>query len=447
MTWTGAVPVDRLERETMMRVAGRLLPLLMICYFIAYLDRVNVGFAALTMNKALGFSAAVFGLGGGIFFVGYFLFEVPSNLILSKVGARSWIARILTSWGLISALTAFVWNEWSFYAVRFLLGLAEAGFYPGIILYLTWWFPSAYRSRIIGVFMTAIPISVITGSIVSSQMLRLDGWLGMAGWQWLFIIEAIPAVILGFLVWFYLTDTPEHARWLRADQREWLMLRLATEREQREAIRHYALGETLRNPRVWLLTLVYFGQNMSGYGLVLFLPQIISKFGASLSETGLITAIPYVFGGIAMVLWGLHSDRTGERPKHAAASCLVAFAGLAVCIFIDNPIIMMTALVVAQMGQSSIAPTFWTLPTAMLSGTAAAGGIALINAVGNLGGFLGPYLMGVVKDSTGSFSLGLLTIATGTLVGGLVLLALGHDRRLETTVPHGSTHPSVSTGE
>src|SRR5580700_1469466 len=191
MTWAGAMPVDRLERETMMRVAGRLLPLLMICYFIAYLDRVNVGFAALTMNKALGFSAAVFGLGGGIFFVGYFLFEVPSNLILSKVGARSWIARILTSWGLISALTAFVWNEWSFYAVRFLLGLAEAGFYPGIILYLTWWFPSAYRSRIIGVFMTAIPISVITGSIVSSQMLRLDGWLGMAGWQWLFIIEAI----------------------------------------------------------------------------------------------------------------------------------------------------------------------------------------------------------------------------------------------------------------
>jgi MFS transporter, ACS family, tartrate transporter len=288
--------------------------------------------------------------------------------------------------------------------------------------------------------MTAIPISVITGSVVSTQLLRLDGWLGLAGWQWLFIVEAVPAIILGFVVWLWLTDTPEDASWLRPDQREWLSRRLANERAQREAIRHYALGETLRNPRVWLLTLVYFGQNVSGYGLILFLPQIISKFGASLTETGLVTAIPFVFGGIVMVLWGLHSDRTCERSKHAAASCLVAFVGLAVCIFIHNPIIMMTALVVAQMGQSSIAPTFWTLPTAMLSGTAAAGGIALINAVGNLGGFLGPYLMGVVKNGTGSFSMGLLTIATGSLVGGLVLLALGHDRRLE-----GAVQPQIGS--
>ena len=436
---TSGLPLETgmsaLERETMAKVTRRLIPLLMICYFTAYLDRVNVGFAALTMNKALGFSAAVFGVGSGIFFVGYFLCEIPSNLILAKVGARKWIARILITWGIISGLTAFVWGEWSFYGVRFVLGLAEAGFYPGIILYLTWWFPSSYRSRIIGIFMTAIPISIILGSIVSSQLLRLDGSLGLQGWQWLFILEAVPPVILGVVVMFYLTDGPAEAHWLRADQREWLANRLQTEQAQRESIRHYALGETLRNPRVWLLTLVYFGQNVSGYGFVLFLPQIVSKFGASVGQVGVISAIPYVFGGIAMVLWGLHSDRTGERNKHAAAACFLAFAGLAICVFIDDPIIMMVALVLAQMGQSSIAPTFWTLPTSMLSGTAAAGGIAMINAVGNLGGFLGPYLVGAIRDATGSFSLGLFAISLGALVGALVLLTLGHDRRLEQVPP------------
>ena len=428
-----ALQVNRspLERATMAKVTRRLIPLLMVCYFTAYLDRVNVGFAALTMNKALGFSAAVFGVGSGIFFVGYFLFEIPSNLLLAKVGARRWIARILVTWGIISGLTAFVWGEWSFYGVRFLLGLAEAGFYPGIILYLTWWFPSYYRSRIIGTFMTAIPISIIMGSIVSSQLLLLDGWLGLQGWQWLFIVEAIPPVILGVAVMLYLTDGPAHAKWLQPDQQRWLVERLAAERAQRESIRHYTLGETFLNPRVWLLTLVYFGQNVSGYGFVLFLPQIVSKFGASIGQVGLITAVPYVFGGLAMVAWGWHSDRTGERNKHAATACLVAFAGLAVCVFIDNPVIMMAALVLAQMGQSAIAPTFWTLPTAMLSGTAAAGGIAMINAVGNLGGFLGPSMVGLIKDATGSFSLGLLAISMGALVGAVVLLALGHDRRLE----------------
>jgi ACS family tartrate transporter-like MFS transporter len=423
---------DALERETMAHVTRRLLPLLMCCYFAAYLDRVNVSFAALTMNKALGLSAAAFGIGSGIFFVGYFLFEIPSNLLLEKVGARRWIARILITWGIISGLTAGVWGAWSFYGVRFLLGVAEAGFYPGIILYLTWWFPAQYRSRIIGIFMTAIPMSIVTGSIVSSQILSLDGWLGVQGWQWLFVLEAVPTVILGFAVMFYLTDAPAQAHWLRPDQRAWLTARLDAERAQREQIRHYRLGETMRNGRVWLLTLVYFGQNVSGYGFALFLPQIVKRFGVSIAQTGLISAIPYVFAGVAMVLWGLHSDRTGERNKHAAAACFLTFAGLAVCVFVDNPILMMVALVLAQMGQASIAPTFWTLPTAMLSGTAAAGGIAMINAVGNLGGFLGPYLMGVIRDASGSFTLGLLAIAMGALVSGIVLLVLGHDRRLES---------------
>lgn len=432
--------VSGLEQETMRRVARRLVPLLMACYFAAYLDRVNVGFAALTMNKSLGLSAEIFGIGSGIFFLGYFLFEIPSNLILARVGARTWIARILITWGIISGVTAAVSGTWTFLGIRFLLGLAEAGFYPGIILYLTWWFPSAYRSRIIGMFMTAIPISIITGSLVSSQILRLGDWGGLQSWQWLFVLEALPAIILGIAVLVYLTDGPADAAWLRPEQREWLSSRLAAERARRESIRHYGLGETLLNPRVWLLTLAYFGQNVSGYGLVLFLPQIVSRFGVGVGWNGVISALPFVAGGIAMVLWGLHSDRTGERNLHCAAAAFLNFAGLAVCVFLHNPVPMMIAIVLAQMGSSAIAPTFWTLPTAMLSGTAAAGGIALINAVGNLGGFLGPYLMGSIKDATGSFTIGLLAIATGALVTGITLVALGHDRRLEET-PDAATGP------
>jgi ACS family tartrate transporter-like MFS transporter len=420
-----------IERACMQRVVRRLIPLLMICYFIAYLDRVNVGFAGLTMNRDLHFSSSVFGFGSGIFFIGYFLFEVPSNLILEKMGARRWIARILISWGIISGFTAAVQGETSFYIVRFLLGLSEAGFYPGIILFITWWFPNYYRSRIIGVFMTAIPFSVIFGSIVSGALLSLDGSLGLAGWQWLFILEAAPAVVLGIVVMYCLTDRPSGAHWLAPDQKRWLIERLAAEAAHRVSIRHYGLGETFSNARVWGLTLVYFGQNVTGYGLVLFLPQIIKRFGVSDLATGFLSAVPFVFGAIAMVLWGLHSDRTGERNRHCAAACFLQFLGLAACIFITNPILLMVAIVVSQMGGSGIAPTFWTLPTAMLSGTAAAGGIALINAVGNLGGFVGPYAMGVVRDSTGSFTIGLLTIACGALVSAVTVFLLGHDRKLE----------------
>jgi ACS family tartrate transporter-like MFS transporter len=420
--------VSPIEAATMRRVSRRLIPLLMAGYFAAYLDRVNVGFAALTMNQSLGLSAEIFGIGSGIFFLGYFLFEIPSNLILSKVGARRWIARILITWGVISGATAFVTGAWSFLAIRFVLGLAEAGFYPGIILYLTWWFPSYYRSRIIGIFMTAIPISIVSGSLISSQILRLGAWGGLNGWQWLFILEALPALVLGFVIMKYLTDTPEDAHWLEPARREWLINRLAAERTAKEDVHNYSLAETVRHPRVWLLTLVYFGQNVSGYGLVIFLPQIVNRFGVGVGLNGLISALPYAAAAVAMVLWGLHSDRTHERRLHTAAACALNFVSLAACVFLHNPILMMVAIILSQMGQSAIAPPFWALPTAMLSGTAAAGGIALINAVGNLGGFLGPYLMGAIKDATGSFSIGLLTIATGTLVATVVLLMLGHDR-------------------
>jgi MFS transporter, ACS family, tartrate transporter len=435
MTTADAGPLTAdtaLERATMARVTRRLLPMLIACYFIAYLDRVNIGFAGLTMNKDLGFSSAIFGLGGGIFFLGYFLFEVPSNVILERVGARTWIARILVTWGIISGCTALAVGQYSFFSIRFLLGLAEAGFFPGIILYLTWWFPSFYRSRIVAIFMAAIPVSNILGSLVSGVILSLHGMWGLTGWQWLFIIEAAPAIVLGIVFYFYMTDRPEQAHWLEPAQRDWLITRLAAERSQREAIRHYSLWEALRDKRVLLLSLVYFGGTYSGYGLVLFQPQIVHKLAEGYGMTGVINAIPYVFAACAMILWGRHSDRTGERAGHTAIGYSVGAIGLIACGLMTDPVMTMVMLVVAAMGQSSTGPCFWSLPTAMLSGTAAAGGIALINALGNLGGFFGPYVFGLVKDATGgSFTFGLMAIALGPIMSAILVFYLGHDRRLE----------------
>jgi MFS transporter, ACS family, tartrate transporter len=308
---------------------------------------------------------------------------------------RVWIARILLTWGAISALTAFVWNEWSLYVIRFLLGIAEAGYYPGIILYLTWWFPAAHRSRMIALFMTAIPVAVITGSWASGFILGMDGIWGLAGWQWLFVIEAMPAIILGIVVYLYLTDRPEQAHWLNEPQRTWLSGRLAAERAQRERIRHFALGETLRNPRVWALTLVYFGQNVTGYGFVLFLPQIVKQFGLTDVQTGFVAALPFIGALVGILLGARASDRTGARDKLCGASLLISAALLICCLAVQaSPVATMAGLVLFQVAASGIAPTFWPLPTAMLTGSAAAGGIALINSVGNLCGFLGPICHG-----------------------------------------------------
>ncbi len=424
--------VTALERETMRQVGWRLVPLLMLGYFCAYLDRVNVGFAGLLMNKQLGFSPAVFGFGAGLFFFGYFLFELPSNLILARVGARRWMARIMITWGLISALNAFVWNVPSFYGVRIALGLAEAGFYPGVVLYLTWWFPSAYRSRMMAFFQSASTISLIIGPAVSGQLLRLDGWLGLAGWQWLFLLEALPPIVMAVVYLVLLIDRPDNAHWLRPDQRDWLNARIASEMAQRETIRRFELGDALRNSRVWWLTAIYFGQNVANYGLLIFLPQIVHAFGAGYGMTGVIAALPFVFGAAAMLIGGWNSDRTGERTWHIAVACLVGAAGLAACaLFAGSPVLMMAALIVGQIGQSNIVPIFWALPTAMLTGTAAAGGIALINSVGNLGGFAGPYAFGLVKEYSGSGTLGLVVIAAPLVISAIIVIALGHDRRLE----------------
>jgi len=426
--------VEPLERETIKRVVWRLMPLLVLGYFVAYIDRVNVGFAALTMNKSLGFSAAIFGFGAGVFFIGYVLAEIPSNLILARVGARRWIARILFSWGVISGLTAFVWNDWSFYGIRFLLGLAEAGFYPGMVLYLTWWFPSYYRSRMLAIFMTAQTISMILGPPASAWLLTMDGAFGLQGWQLLFLVEALPSIAMSFVVWGLLTDHPRDAAWLRPEQREWLQRRLDSEEAQREAVHRYAVVETLLNPRVWLFTLVYFAYNSANYTVLVFLPQIVKSFGISIQMTGYVTALPFVFAVAVMLYWSLRSDRSGSRTVYCASACLLGAAGLAVCsiIGISHPVYMMVAMIVGVMGLQSIAPTFWPLPTAMLSGVAAAGGIALINSVGGLGAFVAPYAFGLIKDASGgSDQLALLVLACAPVVSALVLLALGHDRRLE----------------
>jgi ACS family tartrate transporter-like MFS transporter len=419
--------VDRLEARTIAKVSARLVPFLIVCYFVAYLDRVNVSFAALTMNKDLGLSASAFGFGAGIFFLAYFLFEVPSNLFLERVGARKWIARIMFTWGVLSGGMAFIGGETSFYVVRVLLGIAEAGFFPGIIFYLTLWFPAVYRARIVGYFMAAIPLSTVIGAPVSGLLLALDGFLGLKGWQWLFVLEATPALILSVVVFFYLTDRPADATWLEPDERAWLVARLEDERLQRETVRRYSVRDALLNPKVLALSLVYFGAVATNYGLSFFLPQIVKAFGISDFQAGLVAALPYVVGLVSIVVWGRRSDRKLERRFHLAFPLFVASAGIGISTALDDPTMKMVALSVAGFGIFGCLPVFWTFPAAFLSGAAAAGGIALINSIGNLAGFAGPYAMGSIKDMTGSYTGGLLSLSAVGLIAMAIVLALHSD--------------------
>lgn len=433
--------MSELEKRTIAKVSARLILFLVICYFVAYLDRVNVGFAALTMNKDLGLSATAFGFGSGIFFLAYFVFEVPSNLFLERFGARRWIARIMVTWGILSGMMAFIpnisaatgiSNEYTFYGVRVLLGAAEAGFFPGIIFYLTLWFPGAYRGRIIGMFMAAIPLSSVIGSPISGALLGLDGIWGLAGWQWLYIVEAAPALVLSVIVLNYLTDRPADATWLQADERNWLAGTLAAENAQRQAARGMSVTEALLNPHVLALAVVYFGAVACNYGVGFFLPTIVKGFGLTNLMTGLVTAIPYVVGSVAMVWYARRSDQKMERKGHAAVALLIAAIGLIAATQTEDPVMKMLAFSVSAFGVFAVLPVFWTLPTAFLSGPAAAAGIAIINSIGNLSGFAGPFAMGRIKDATGSFNLGLLLIAGFVLLSMVIVLALKHDSSLET---------------
>ncbi len=420
-----------IETSTIRAISWRLIPFLILAYFFSYLDRVNLGFAALTMNGELKFSPLVFAWGAGIFFIGYFIFEVPSNLALEKFGASRWIARIMVTWGVISALMATVSGEWSFYILRFLLGVAEAGFFPGIILYLTYWFPAEYRARFLAAFAVAVPVSTVIGAPISGLLLGLDGVWGLKGWQWLFILEGIPSVLLGIVTWFYLTDRPEHADWLTAEQKAWLASRLNAEIVAKKAAKHMTLGEALTSPKVIMLSLIYFCFVAALYGMQFWLPQIVKAFGLTNAQIGFVTAIPYVFGTVAMMLWARRSDATRERVFHVGAPFFLIAVALGLSSTITNPVVTIAVLTLAAIGIFCIFGVFWTLPTAWLSGTAAAGALALINSIGNLAGFGGPYLIGWVKEATGNTSTGLLVLAVLPLIGGLLVFLGGHESKVE----------------
>ncbi len=421
-------PLSVDERALCAEAAGiafrRLVPLLLVCYVVNWIDRVNVGFAALQMNEDLGFDPAVYGFGAGIFFVGYALFEVPSNVILYRVGARRWIARIMVTWGLLASATMFVTGETSFYALRFALGIAEAGFLPGVLFYMGNWFPNARRARAIAGFMVASPIASFIGGPLAGALLLLDGRLGLAGWQWLFLIEGLPAVALGLLVLRWLPDAPAAARWLTAGQRRALESSLRAE-EAASRGGETNLWRALRHPRVWHLGSIYFLGAIGTYGLSLWLPIIIRTVsGYGDFGVGVVAAVPYVAAAAGMVLIGRLSDRANERRLHAAGACFTAAAGFLGSALTASPAIALAFLSLAAFGNFGRNGPFWSLPREFLAGPAAAGGFALINTVGSLGGFVGPYLIGVVREATGEFSGGLLILAGALLGAGLLTLPL-----------------------
>jgi ACS family tartrate transporter-like MFS transporter len=417
------------QRATVTQVSWHLIPFLFLCYIIAYVDRINVSFAGLQLQKAFGVDASryyeIYGWGAGLFFIGYFLFEVPSNLALHRFGARLWIARIMIVWGCVSSSMMFVRTPTGFYVMRFLLGAAEAGFFPGIILYLTYWFRAQDRARTVALFATAGTLAGFVNSPISGKLLQLDGALGLAGWQWLFLIEGIPAVAVGIVVFFVLPDRPEDTRWLSAAQKEWLRAELERERIQADRQQQRGLRQVFTSGRIWMLCLLYLLLNIAGYGFEMWLPQIIRGF-SNLSDVqiGFLNAIPYLAATVAMVLAGRHSDRTGERRWHVAAGAFAAAVGFAASAMADNLILALAALVLAFSGLKAMLGPFWAFSTAVLSGTAAAGGIAWINSVGNLGGFIGPTIVGQVRTATGDYSGALFVLSGALVLMGLLALTL-----------------------
>jgi len=427
---------EQATQSAIRKAAARLIPFLCLCYAVNFLDRVNVGFAALAMNQDLVFTPSIFGAGAGIFFVGYILFEIPSNLALHRFGARIWIARIMISWGLVAAAMSLVSDTTSFYLMRFLLGVAEAGFFPGIILYLTYWFPARERARIVSLFMAAVPVATLIGGPVSGALLELHGQAGLKGWQWLFIIEGLPAVLLGFAALKFLTDRPEQADWLTKDEREALAATLAAEAKATREVGYSGLAQALTRPRVLVLGALYFCIVVGLYGIGFWMPQVIQAFGLSPIRIGFLTAIPYLFAGIAMVIWGWHSDKTGERIWHIALPLMLASAAFAWSAFAGPLPATMIALTFATLGIYAAVSTFWSLPTAILTGTGAAAGLALVNSMGNLGGLAGPSIVGVMKEATGSFTGPLLFLAAALAAGALIALLFGHAARAREITPH-----------
>lgn len=407
------------ENRTMKKVMRRIIPFVFILYVIAFLDRVNLGYAALEMNKDLALAAEVFGLVSGIFFIGYFLFEVPSNILMDRIGARIWLARILITWGLIVVLTGWVQSAAHLYILRFLLGAAEAGAFPGIPLYLTYWFRSKERARAVALFTMSVPVAGIISAPVSTWILDNITWFGMTGWRWIFIVEGIPAVILGIVTLFYLTDRPKDAKWLTEEEKTWLEGELKAEHEAKVKVNNYSKKEVFKNADVWMLGFAYFTSLVGMYALSFWMPSIIDSLSGTLSNTliGLLAMIPFIAGVIAMVLWARHSDKKGERWIHTIAGSIFAAAGFIGCALTDNPYIAVAMFTIASMGIFAGAGPFWSLPSLFLTETSAAVGIAIINSVGNLGGLVGAALLGFF-----GFSTGLLLTSTLFVVGVTLIL-------------------------
>jgi MFS transporter, ACS family, tartrate transporter len=420
--------MDRtLERSTMRKVYLRLLPFAVFSYILAYIDRINVSFAGLTMRGDLGMSAGTFGFAVGMFYWAYFIFEVPSNVILEKVGARIWIARIMITWGILAGLTAFVTDATTFGIVRFLLGVAEAGFFPGIILYFTYWFPSYHHARIVSGFLVGLPVAVALGAPISTGLLGLDGLFGLKGWQVMYIAEAIPTVVIGVVTFFVLTDKPEQAKFLNPEERDWLVNTIAAERRATEAVRTFTLWQALYNPKVLLLALNYFGIVTASLGMLIFIPQMIKSMGDFSNMTvGWLTMIPYISGAIAMVVWGRISDRMNERRWNLFVGCVFSTVGLVIAGMTMGTPWALVGMSIAAMGFYGSKGPFFAMPPLFLSGAGLAAGIAWINSIGNLGGFFGPWYIGMMKDMTGNFAGGLYGLALLGLIAAIVCALFLH---------------------
>jgi len=414
--------VRSLEQIAMRKVYLRILPFAALTYFFCYLDRINVGFAALTMNKDLGLDAALYGMAAGAFFWGYVLFEVPSNIILEKVGARLWIARIMVTWGVISGCTAFATGPYSFMAIRFLLGLAEAGLFPGFVLYFTYWFPDSYRARVNAGFTLALPVAVALGAPISTALLGLNGLWGLKGWQIMYMFEAVPTVLIGVAVFFLLTDRPEKATWLKSEERSWLAARIAGETRQIEGQHGVGIWRSFWDPKVVLLSLNYTGIVTASLGMLLFLPTIIKELGISNMQVGWITMIPYGCGAVSMVFFGWLSDRIGERRWTLFWTCALSAVGLVIAGMTIGSWWSVVGMSITAIGLYGTKGPFWSMPTMFLTGAAAASGIAWINSLGNLGGFFGPSIVGWAKNLTGSYAGGLYALAVCALLSAVISL-------------------------
>jgi MFS family permease len=405
------------QQAVLTKVALRFVPLLTLAYVVNYLDRTNIGVAALTMNRDLGFSQTEFGLGAGILFIGYTVFEIPSNLALYRFGARRWIARIMITWGLVSVATAWVFDANSYYVARFALGVAEAGFFPGVAYYFAAWFPTQYRARMLAWFLVAVPLSSVVGGPISGLLLEMNGAFGLLGWQWLFIVEGLPAVLLGLVVLRVLSDRPEVAAWLSPEEQRVLTAMLAEEKRERPKA---SLAAALADIRVVMLAAIQFGFTLGSYGIGIFLPQIIKGFVLSNLAASVLSAVPYIFASAAMLWWAWYVDRTGRKIGNLAIACAVGTAGLLASVATGNLMVAVAALTVALIGITSARAIFWPIPTRFLAGVGAAAGLAFINSIGTAGGFAGPYLMGWLRDVTGSFEAGLIVMA-GFLVAASLL--------------------------